>query len=173
MTDKKIVFLIFAFATYSYANWKKPATNNRVADSHMSGGVVSEQPAEPSPLTEREIIANDDAATRAESIEWATWAEAEQHAGEGAIVWVHHAGRDCLPCEQLERNVFPKKEVIQSSRKFVCLRLVDQGQAWGVGSYPADIFVGPGWKVFGRASCPTSAAAYVEHLDRWAKKMRE
>jgi hypothetical protein len=89
----------------------------------------------------------------------------------GKPIWIHvYADGWCSECIRLARDVLTDKEVIKSSRNFVCAK-VEWKHPWrpklvgDANGVPLDLFGPPTeWKALRRHLCPKTVEGYVKKL---------
>jgi YHS domain-containing protein/thiol-disulfide isomerase/thioredoxin len=105
-------------------------------------------------------------------IQWQTnLEEAKRLAAESnRLILVHFWSPSCVPCMQLEQNVFSQPYVQQTIQaKYVPLKLnADEvpstTKQFGITRLPSDLIITPGTKIVGRMVSPPTPDAYLQQL---------
>jgi YHS domain-containing protein/thiol-disulfide isomerase/thioredoxin len=113
------------------------------------------------------------AAAAASGIQWQTnLEEAKRLAAESnRLILVHFWSPSCVPCMQLEQNVFSQPYVQQTIQaKYVPFKVnADESpkttQFYGITRLPSDLVISPdGMKILGRTVSPSTPDAYLQQL---------
>src|SRR5487761_1171811 len=121
-----------------------------------------------------------DAAPAAEGVKWETTVEAAQRLAQSTnrLVLIHFGGPWCEPCQRLEEQVFNQSGFGRELQaKYVAVKIdprVDNELAtkYAVRSVPLDVVITPRGQLIYKVASPTTAAAYLETMNRIAASVQ-
>lgn len=168
-----------------YAEWKSSGQEQEMVEVEETTEPIQPPapPAPPAPVPPVEKPAPPTPPKRIPApptkIEWLSWNEAlKQHGQNKKPIWVHITATWCGPCQNIEKNIFPSKEIIALSQEFNCVLVdYDQSETWrnylatgGIASVPVDLFYQNRQAPYGqKVGLPQSIRDYSTHLKKHLK----